>query len=115
MEGKYEISIVLTVLLFAIPVLYFLISKKALNPFSFKQLIKSFNLALIIQFILAFLLYSLTVYLDNKLYAEGNGTDLTDIFVDTTMNYTIVGAFFYLPSIVVLNLALFIYSKLRAK
>lgn len=110
MEGKYEISIVLTVLLFAIPVLYFLISKKALKPFSFKQLIKSFNLALIIQFILAFLLYSLTVYLNNKIYTEGNGTDLTDIFLNTAMNYTIVGAFLYLPSIVVLNQALFIYS-----
>lgn len=54
-------------------------------------------------------------YFDNKIYAEGNGTDLTDIFMNTPMTYTIVGAFFSLPSIVVLNLALFLYCKLRAK
>ncbi|MBW7869754.1 MAG: hypothetical protein H3C39_01700 [Flavobacteriia bacterium] len=88
---------------------------KSINPFSFKQLVKSFNLTLIVQFILAIVLLSFAGYLNNKLYAEGNGTDLTDIFMSTAMTYTIVGTFFYLPSIVVLNLALFLYSKLRAK
>jgi|GEM_PF-2740439 len=87
MLGKYEISIVLTVLLFALPVLYFILSKKALNPFSFKQLVKSFNLALIVQFILAVILFLFMGYFDNKLYAEGNGTDLTDIFMSTAMTY----------------------------
>ncbi len=36
---------------------------KSINPFSFKQLVKSFNLALIVQFILAVILFTLWVTL----------------------------------------------------
>lgn len=53
MTGKYEIAIVLTVLSFGLPVLYFILTRRALTPFSLRQLTKSFNFALIVQIILA--------------------------------------------------------------
>ncbi|HLO55298.1 MAG TPA: hypothetical protein VK169_13470 [Saprospiraceae bacterium] len=115
MTGKYEITIALTVLSFGLPVLYFILTRKAFTPFSFRQLTKCFNLALIVQFILAGLFLALMGYMDKKIYTNGNGTDLTDIIMDTGMTFTIVGAFFYIPGLILLNIVSFINTRLRTK
>jgi hypothetical protein len=115
MTGKYEIAIVLTVLSFGLPVLYFILARKALTPFSFRQLTKSFNFALIIQLVLAGLFLALMGLMDKKIYADGQSTDFTDILMNTGMTYTIVGAFFYIPGLILLNIVSFMLSKLKAK
>jgi len=115
MTGKYEISIALTVLSFVLPVLYFILTRKALTHFSLRQLTKSFNLALIVQLILTGLFLALMGFLDKKIYTDGNGTDLTDIFMDTGMTFTIVGAFFHIPRLILLNIVSFLYARLRTK
>lgn len=113
MTGKYEISIVLTILSFGLPVLYFILTKRALMPFSFKKLTKSFNLALIVQFILAFLYMGIMSYMDKNIYTGGKSTDLTDVFMNTGLTYIVIGAFAYLPCLIVLNIANYIISRLK--
>ena len=108
MTGKYEIAIVLIVLSFGLPVLYFILARKALTPFSFGQLTKSFNFALIVQLVLAGLFLVLMGFMDEKIYSDGQSTDLTDILMNTGMTYTIVGAFFYIPGLIILNIVSFI-------
>ncbi len=115
MTGKYEIVVVLTVLSFGLPVLYFILTRKAFKPFSLRQLTKSFNLALIVHIILAGLFLALMWLIDKKVYGEGVGTDLTDIFMNTGMTYTIVGAFFYVPGLILLNLTSYLISRLGTK
>lgn len=115
MTGKYEIAIFLTILSFGLPVLYFILTRKALTPFSLRQLTKSFNFALIVQIILAGLYLGLMGFMDKKVYAEGQSTDLTDILMNTGMTYTIVGAFFYIPGLILLNIVSFILSRLNTK
>ena len=113
MTGKYEISIVLTILSFGLPVLYFFLIKRIFTPFSFRKLTKSFNLALIVQFILAFLYMGIMFYMDKNIYTGGNSSDLTDVFMNTGLTYIVIGAFAYLPCLIVLNIANYIYSKLK--
>ena len=108
MTGKYEIAIVLTVLSFGLPVLYFILARKALTPFSFGQLTKIFNFALIVQLVLAGLFLVLMGFMDEKIYSDGQSTDLTDILMNTVMTCTIVGAFFYIPGLIILNIVSFI-------
>lgn len=115
MTGKYEIAIVLTVLSFGLPVLYFILTKKVLTPFSLRQLTRSFNFALIVQIILAGLFLGLMGYMDKKVYAEGQSTDFTDILMNTGMTYIIVGAFFYIPGLILLNLGSFLISRFKTK
>ncbi|MCK9480131.1 MAG: hypothetical protein M0R38_00010 [Bacteroidia bacterium] len=115
MKGNYEISIVLTVLSFGLPVLYFILTRKAFTPFSLRQLIKGFNFALIVQIILAGFYLGLMGFMDKKIYAEGQSTDFTDILMNTGMTYTIVGAFFYIPGLILLNLVSFLISRLTTK
>jgi hypothetical protein len=115
MTGKYEIAILLTVLSFGLPVLYFILTRKALTPFSLRQLTKSFNFALIVQIILAGLFLGLMGFMDKKIYAEGQSTDFTDILMNTGMTYTIVGAFFYIPGLILLNIVSFLLSRLKSK
>ena len=116
MKGKYEITILLTVLSFGLPVLYFILTRKAFfMPFSLKQLTKSLNLALIVQIFIAGLFLGLMLLIDKKIYGEGRETDLTDIFMNTGMTYTIVGALFYVPGLILLNLISYLNSRLRSK
>ncbi|MFN3918597.1 MAG: hypothetical protein ACK4K0_12775 [Flavobacteriales bacterium] len=115
MTGEHEIAIVLTVLSFGLPVLYFILTRKALAPFSLRQLTKSFNFALIVQIILAGLFLGLMGYMDKKIYTEGQSTDFIDIIMNTGMTYTIVGAFFYIPGLILLNLVSFFVSRLKTK
>jgi hypothetical protein len=113
MTGKYEIAIFLTVLSFGLPVLYFILTSKALTPFSLRQLTKSFNFARIVQIILAGLYLGLMGYMDKKIYAEGQSTDFTYILMNTGMTYTIVGAFFYIPGLILLNLVSFLTLRFK--
>jgi len=113
MTGKYEISIILTILSFGLPVLYFSLTTKAFLPFSFRKLIKSFNLALIVQIIFAFLYMGMMSYMDKNVYTGGKSTDLTDVFMDTGLTYIVIGAFAYLPSLIILNLVNYLISRLK--
>lgn len=38
------------------------------------------------------------------MYTNGHGTMLTDIVAGTTLMYIIVGAFFYIPGLIMINL-----------
>jgi hypothetical protein len=113
MIGKYEITVLLTVISFCLPVLYFIMTRKAFWPFSLSQLTKSFNLALIVQIVLGFLFLGLMMLIDKKIYGEGHGTYLTDVFMNTGMTYSVVGVFFYVPGLILLNLISYLNSRLK--
>ena len=101
---QYGIVILLTVVMFGLPVLIFSKTKRALTPFSFNKLTRAFNFALIPQLALAIIVIATLAYLDQKIYPEGRGTDFTDLIMGTGMTYLIIGAYFYLPSLLIINL-----------
>ena len=115
MKDKYEIAAALTILSFVLPVFYYIFKRKALNPFSLKQLTKCFNFALIVQIILAGLYLGTMWFIDKKLFTEGQSTDLTDILMETGITYTIVGAFFYLPGLILFNIISFFLTRHRTQ
>jgi hypothetical protein len=111
MTRKSEIVIILTALSYLIPILYFILVKNALYPFSLKRLTNSINLALIVHLILAIIYLILMSYIGKKFYSEGLGTNFTDILADTGTTYTIFGSFIYFPAIILLNI--FSFFKLK--
>ena len=115
MKGKYEIAVALTILSFILPVFYYILKRKALNPFSLSQLTKCFNFALTVQISLAGLYLGTMWLIDKKLYTKGQSNDLTDILMEIGITYTIVGAFFYLPGLILFNIISFFITRLRTK
>lgn len=53
--------------------------------------------------------------MDKKIYSDGQSNNFTDILMNTGMTYTIVGAFFYIPGLILLNLVSFLISRLKTK
>lgn len=113
MTLKYEIINMLTILLFGLPIVYFILKRKVFIQFSLKELLKSFNLAFIVQLILAGIFFISIEFLDKTIYVKGAGTDLTDIFMETSKTYLIIGIFCYLPALILLNLIGYLISIIK--
>ncbi len=104
MNGQYHIVIILTILAFGIPILVYSIYEQTFKYFSLRKLTRLFNLTLIAHLVIAVMLMIIMAYLEKNIYVDGHGTGLTDIIMETGMAYLIIGAFFYLPGLLILNL-----------
>ena len=51
------------------------------------------------------------VFLEKKHYSNGQGNNLTDICMETGLTYLIIGTFFYIPGLVILNIVNLILRK----
>ena len=109
--GNIEIVTVLTILLFGLPLVVFSIKTNIFKTFSFGQLTKVFNKALVIQLIIALTLILMTYFFERGFYSNGQGNDLTDICMETAYTYLIIGTFFYLPGLIILNMINLILKK----
>lgn|SRR5690554_1162618 len=103
-------SIIFTVLLFLVPVLFFAFKRKAFSPFSFIKFVKSLNRALIVQLILAVISVGFMFYLDSEYYTKGSNY-ITNVVMPGALNFVIIGIFYYLPSVIFLNIFAFILSR----
>lgn len=108
--SDYNLSIIVIVLLFLVPVLFFAIKRKAFSPYSFKNLVKSFNRALIAQLVIAVISVGVMFYLDSESYTRGSNF-FTGVIMPGALNFVVIGAFYYLPSVVILNIFAVILSK----
>ena len=113
MIDNYDIATVFTVILFVFPLLYFIISQKSFYQFSIQKLTKSFNYAFVAQMAVAIIIILLMKLIDNEIYGYEKGNDLTDIFMSTGITYTIIGAFIYIPGLIILNIITFIIMYLK--
>jgi hypothetical protein len=113
MIDNYDIATVFTVILFVFPLLYFIISQKSFYQFSIQKLTKSFNYAFVAQMAIAIIIILLMKLIDNEIYGYEKGNDLTDIFMSTGITYTIIGAFIYIPGLIILNIITFIIMYLK--
>lgn len=107
--GDFKIVTFLTVLFFVLPFLWNIHNLKTLQNLSFKNVVIALNNSLIIQGAICVFGIPLS-YIMNKfdifLYQE---------IADALYTYIIIGAFMYLPSLVLLNLLKLIFKKKNIK
>jgi hypothetical protein len=102
----------LMILLLATPLLILSINLKFFRQFTFKKFVTILNKALLPQIIIGLTTLLIAFILDRSFYANGKGNIFTDIFIETTYFYCIIGLFMYLPSVGILNIIKFWTARL---
>jgi hypothetical protein len=107
---------ILTILLL-VPIIVYAIRPSLFRKWSWTELLKTLNKALIPQLLVGVGLGVGSKIIDTQVY--GNQTDqsntFTDIFMGLTYCYIVIGLFFYLPSVVLLNLFNFLTRKIMIR
>jgi len=95
---------ILTFLLFAIPLARIAIKEKTFKEINFPKIVMTINLALIVQVLIG-LVFAVTMPLIDKSYSTNQSNSFTDLWMDSGIYYLVIGAFFYLPAVLILNIS----------
>ena len=112
MVKEFDIVTILTILSFGLPVLFYGLKLGLFNKFNFGALTKTFNKAIIVQVVIAIVFGVLAYAIDKTVYANGHGNSLTSVIMNTALTYIVIGGFFYIPGLILLNLINWIIEKL---
>lgn len=104
MVPHIEIVTVLTIILFAYPIFVYATKRQVLRNPNFWEITKVFNKAIVLQIANAIILGIAAFILNKTMYPNGHGTMVTEVVVGTAMTYTIVGGFFYVPGLIIINI-----------
>ena len=77
------------------------------------SLTRTFNKALILQIIIGVMTLLISFVLDKIYYTNGDGNMFTDVFIESSYNFVVIGLFFYLPSLGLLNLINWLTKKIK--
>ena len=113
MIKEMDIVTILTILLFGLPVIIYGLRLKLFNKFLLNTLTNTFNKAAIIQIIIAVVLGVLSYTIDKTVYSNGHGNILTSVIINTALTHIVIGGFFYIPGLVLLNLINWIFKRIR--
>ena len=95
----------IVILLFTIPLALRVIRINLIRNFSYLNFVKVVNRAFIFQLIIGVITASISLYFDKVFYSDDKSGDIfSDIFIGSTYCYIIIGLFFYLPAVVLINI-----------
>ncbi len=97
---------IITVLLFAIPLFWQCVKRKTFKPLTFEKLIGVFNWTIIYYAVICIVLLAIMKIIDVTVYGRAggsNGNNLAEIAMGVGYTYVFIGAFFYLPTVGLLN------------
>ena len=104
----YTFVTTITVLLFALPLLIMIYRKRkqlTLNPTEIRQL---FNHSLLLQIILGLLLYLTFLVFGGDIFGDLTSAKWFEIISIATVWFYIIGLFYYIPSVVLMNLVIWL-------
>mgnify|MGYP003595544830 CR=1 FL=1 len=104
-------TIILTVLLFFLPVLFFSIKSNIFSHISLNRFTLTLNKALLIQIFEGLILIIISKSFGHELWHECSF--LENLIMELTFYFVLIWIFFYLPIIIILNLINFINLKLK--
>lgn len=110
---EYILITTLTVLFFVLPVVYTLNRLKHKMTFSLTKIKLLFNYSLISQIGLGFLLYFILIVFGGNIFGSLTRTNWFELISVATLGYCIIGVFYYIPAVVVLNLAIGMINLVR--
>jgi hypothetical protein len=101
---EYILITTLTVLFFVLPVVFTLNRLKHKMTFSLTKIRQLFNYSLIPQLGLGLLLYLTFLVFGGNIFGNLTKTNWFELISIATLWFYIIGVFYYIPSVVVLNL-----------
>jgi hypothetical protein len=111
-----QVSIIV-ISLFIIPILLIAFRLNLFKSFSLGSFTKVFNRAFVIQFILGIFLLFASMFIGRS-YNSNNSVSQLDtfysLFLGSTYTYTVIGLFYYLPSLVLLNIITWLVIKFKS-
>lgn len=110
---KYILITTLTVLFFVLPVVFTLNRLKHKMTFSLTKIRLLFNYSLIPQLGLGLLLYLIFLVFGGNLFGNLSKTNWFEIISIATLWFYIIGVFYYIPSVVVLNMTVGLINLIR--
>lgn len=111
----YTIVTIITVLLFALPLLYMIYRKRkqlTLNP---KEIRKLFNHTLLLQILLGLFLYLTFLVFGGNIFGDLTSAKWFEVISIAIVWFYIIGLFYYIPSIVLMNLVIWLIILTRKK
>ena len=93
-------TIILTILLFLIPVLTIAWKNRLFFDFTFKKVVRILNKSLIIQVSIGLLLFLCAYFLDRNYRND----IVYETIIETSYYYIVIGIFYYFPPLIILNL-----------
>jgi hypothetical protein len=99
------------IILFFIPVLIMSIRLAIFKSFSFRCLTKVLNKAFVIQIIIGIVSLVCAKIIDINLIYFEKAEWFRDLVVNSAIVFSVIGVFFYLPSLILINIANWIIIK----
>ena len=106
---------VIVVLLFIIPIFVKAYQNSLLKSLTFNNFVRVLNKSLLIQIIVGIILLPTMFILDKQFYRNSDGNILTDLVINVGFCYIVIGVFYYIPGIIILNIIKFCINKIRGK
>lgn len=100
-----------TIGLFLAPLLWTVFTRKLFQNFNTNNLIIAFNQTLIFQIFAGILLIIISFFIDKLIYINGDGNLASALFIEATYYYLIIGFFYYLPFVGIMNIINWITKK----
>ncbi|MBK0403147.1 hypothetical protein I5M27_09135 [Adhaeribacter sp. BT258] len=113
--GDVGIVTISTILLFLIPILIVAKNQGLQKPLTFQKILRIFNKALLIQFVLGLTLFLTAFSLDKIDYVDNNVEMVAYNVVGMAYTFNVIGLFMYLPVIALLNLISLIIKVIFGK
>ena len=107
---------IITILLLIIPLILPASRIKLFRNLNFSNFVKVLNRGIIPQLIIGVIMMIVGVILDKVFYSdEKNGNIFSEIFIESTYCYIVIGSFFYLPAIGLINIIKLLINRLNNK
>ncbi len=96
-------TIIVTILLFIFPIILIAILNSLFQNFELKNIVITLNKSLLIQIAFGIILYLSVQFLPN-FNDKYESNIISDTIIETSIYYILIGMFYYLPCLILLNL-----------
>lgn len=111
----YTIVTIITVLLFALPLLYIIYRKRKQLTLKPKEIRKLFNHTLLLQILLGLFLYLTFLVFGGNIFGDLTSAKWFEVISIAIVWFYIIGLFYYIPSIFLMNLVILLIFLTRKK
>jgi hypothetical protein len=113
MDSQYTIITIITVLMFLVPLLLTLNHLKSRMNFSLTNIRLLFNLGLIYQIGVGLIFYLTFLVFGGDIFRQELRTEWFDVVSMATVWFYIIGLFYYIPALILLNLLIGVIKWIR--
>jgi hypothetical protein len=113
MDSQYTIITIITVLMFLVPLLLTLNHLKSRMNFSLTNIRLLFNLGLIYQIGVGLIFYLTFLVFGGDIFRQELRTEWFDVVSMATLWFYIIGLFYYIPALILLNLLIGVIKWIR--